>query len=53
MKKNYIKALLLLSVTGLTLTSCDDLFTPAIENNLGIDYMNNNAAYAEGVLGNA
>lgn len=53
MKKIYIKALLLLSVTGLTLTSCDDLFTPAIENNLGIDYMNNNAAYAEGVLGNA
>lgn len=47
--KNIIK---LLALTSL-LVSCDDLFTPAIENNLGFDYMYNNAGYAEGVLGNA
>ena len=34
------------------LVSCDDLFEPAIENNLGIDYMYNNANYAEGILAN-
>lgn len=34
------------------LTSCDDLFEPAIENNLGIDYMYGNANYAEGILAN-
>lgn len=32
--------------------SCDDLFEPAIENNLGIDHMYNNANYAEGILAN-
>ncbi|WP_303742560.1 RagB/SusD family nutrient uptake outer membrane protein, partial [uncultured Duncaniella sp.] len=32
--------------------SCDDLFEPAIENNLGIDHMYNNAQYAEGILAN-
>lgn len=35
------------------LSSCDDLFEPAIENNLGIDYMYKNPQYAEGVLANA
>lgn len=34
------------------LASCDDLFEPAIENNLGIDHMYNNAQYAEGILAN-
>ncbi|WP_297064835.1 RagB/SusD family nutrient uptake outer membrane protein [uncultured Duncaniella sp.] len=34
------------------LVSCDDLFEPAIENNLGIDHMYNNANYAEGILAN-
>lgn len=34
------------------LASCDDLFEPAIENNLGIDHMYNNANYAEGILAN-
>jgi hypothetical protein len=38
---------------SLTLAACGDLFVPEKENNLGIDYMNNNASYAEGVLGNA
>lgn len=50
MKKiNFIGVALL----ALTFTSCGDLFVPEKENNLGIDYMNNNASYAEGVLGNA
>lgn len=34
------------------LTSCDDLFEPAQENNLGIDYMEVNPQYAEGILAN-
>ncbi len=35
------------------LVSCDDMFEPAIENNLGMEYMYENASYAEGILGNA
>ena len=42
---------ILLGVTSLT--SCDDLLDPAIENNLGVDYMYKNPQYAEGVLANA
>ena len=53
MKKINIKALTILAAASLALTSCDDLFEPAIENNLGVDYMYNNAGYAEGVLGTA
>ncbi len=53
MNKKYIKNILLVAVAGVLMTSCDDLFTPAIENNLGVNYMDNNASYAEGVLGNA
>lgn len=50
MKKSIILSALALSMT---LVSCDDLFEPAIENNLGMEYMYNNPSYAEGVLGNA
>lgn len=53
MKKINIIALAILAVAGLTFTSCDDLFEPAQENNLGLDHMYNDAGYAEGVLGNA
>ena len=35
------------------LTSCDDLFEPAIENHLGFEYMYDHPDYADGVLGNA
>ena len=38
---------------SVALTSCDDLLEPAIENNLGVDYMYQNPEYAEGVLANA
>lgn len=48
MKKIYWMAICLLA-----LTSCDDLFDPAKENNLGVDYMYQNPQYAEGVLANA
>lgn len=51
-----MKKILYISITAVTLlytTSCDDLFDPAIENNLGIDYMYQNPQYAEGVLANA
>lgn len=50
MKKSIILSALALSVA---LTSCSDLFEPAIENNLGLEYMYNNSKYAEGILGNA
>lgn len=33
--------------------SCEDMFDPAIENNRGVEYMYENAAYAEGILANA
>lgn len=46
------KYLFIIPVAAMTLASCDDLFEPAIENNLGIDYMYNNANYAEGILAN-
>ena len=35
------------------MVACDDLIDPAIENNLGVDYMYKNPQYAEGVLANA
>ncbi|MDE6693510.1 MAG: RagB/SusD family nutrient uptake outer membrane protein, partial [Muribaculaceae bacterium] len=35
------------------LTSCDDLFVPAQENNQGINQMYKNPQYSEGVLANA
>lgn len=50
MKKSIILSTLALSMA---LTSCDDLFEPAIENNLGLEHMYEDAKYAEGVLGNA
>ena len=44
MKTRKYKYLFLVAALGLTLTSCDDLFEPAKENNLGIDYMDKNAS---------
>ena len=35
------------------LTSCDDMFKPAIENHLGFEYMYDHPDYADGLLGNA
>lgn len=50
--KKTIYALTLASMM-MGLTGCDDMFEPAIENNLGMDYMYQNPEYAEGVLSNA
>jgi starch-binding outer membrane protein, SusD/RagB family len=47
--KNIIKLLVFLPL----LTSCDDLFTPAIENIRGIDAMYKEPSYAQGILANA
>ena len=46
--KNIIK---LLAVSCL-FVSCEDMFTPQIENNLDIDHIYNNASYAQGLLAN-
>lgn len=46
--KNIVKLLALAAL----MSGCDDLFEPAIENNLGFDYMYDNPGYAEGILGN-
>ncbi len=35
------------------MSSCDDLFEPAIENNQDLDQADNNAPYADGILANA
>ena len=45
--------ILTLAVAAVAMTSCDDLFEPAKENNLGLEYMYDNPQYAEGILGNA
>ena len=47
--KNSIKLLAFL----LLFAACDDLFTPAIENNRGIEAMYNEPTYAQGILANA
>lgn len=43
---------LAIAFAAVALTSCDDLFKPAQENNLGLTYMYVNPQYAEGVLAN-
>ena len=51
--KNKIGAAVLGLALAMGLTSCDDLFEPAIENHLGFEYMYEHPDYADGVLGNA
>lgn len=53
MKKSIsMKKYLFLIPVAALLASCEDVFEPSIENNLGIDHMYNNAQYAEGILAN-
>lgn len=47
--KNRIKLLLLTCL----LTSCEDMFSPALENNRDLEDMYNEPSYAQGVLGYA
>ena len=48
MKKIIIPALLALTAS---LTGCDDVFVPAPENNLPLDFLEDNSTYAENMLG--
>lgn len=48
--KNIIKIGLLTLAAGV-FTSCDDVFEPVPENNLPLDYLEENSSYAENVLG--
>lgn len=48
MKKIFIILLILVPL----FSSCDDLFSPAIENNKDLSYMFKNADYAQGILAN-
>lgn len=52
MKPNRIFNIVYSACAVFGLTSCDDLFEPGIENNLDLDYMYENALYAQGVLDN-
>ena len=51
--KYKVGAAMLGMTLSLGLTSCDDLFEPAIENHLGFDYAYKHPDYADNVLGNA
>ena len=48
MKKYIIPGLIALAAA---LTACDDVFEPAPENNLPLDFLESNSSYAEGLLG--
>lgn len=48
MKKYIIPGMIALAAA---LTACDDVFEPAPENNLPLDFLESNSNYAEGLLG--
>ena len=48
-----LSRLLLISVVFVSLTSCDDLFEPALENNQDISQMYKDPTFARGLLDNA
>ena len=48
-----MKKIITICAFAACLTGCDDLFEPAIENNLGLEYIYENSQYAEGILANA
>lgn len=52
-RNSAMKKILILSVLAILLTSCDDMFNPAIENTSGLDVMYNQPTYAQGILANA
>lgn len=51
--KNKVGVAVLGLTLAMSLTSCNDMFEPAIENHLGFEYMYEHPDYADGVLGNA
>lgn len=42
--------LILVLLSAIIFSGCDDVFTPGIENNLGLDNVYNNSFYAQGLL---
>ena len=48
-----MKKIMTVFVAALLLVGCDDLFTPAIENNKQVSDGLNDPLYAEGILANA
>lgn len=48
-----MKKIIILSVLAILLTSCEDMFSPAIENTSGLEVMYNQPTYAQGILANA
>lgn len=48
-----MKKIIILLTTAILLTGCDDLFTPAIDNNKTIDSTESEPSFAQGVLANA
>ena len=48
-----LSRLLLISAVAISLTSCDDLFEPALENNQDISQMYKDPQFARGILDNA
>ncbi len=53
MKNINIKSIMLVLVSTLALTACDDLFSPAIENQGDITVRAKDATYAQGLIGSA
>lgn len=53
MKTFFNKYTLAAAAIIFAMSGCDDLFEPAIENNLGMEYMYDHPDYAEGILNNA
>ena len=49
--KNIIKTALAAVLVAGSLASCDDVFEPAPENNLPLDYLELNSSYAENLIG--
>lgn len=49
--KKYIYSSFLAIAAATALTGCDDVFSPAPENNLPLDFLEQNAHYAENMLG--
>ena len=48
-----LKNIIILGVATVALTSCDDLFEPAMENNLDISQMYSDPQFARGMIDNA
>ena len=48
-----LKNIIILGTATIALTACNDLFEPALENNLELNQMNNDPQFARGIIDNA